>query len=60
MRSSKAKKDANVLKDASEIAAARARAFEEVYALQGIGAGFSLEEDLEEERRQERLREDQQ
>lgn len=54
MRSSEPKKDS------SEIAAARARAFQDVYALEGIGAGFPLEEDLEEERRQARLREDNQ
>lgn len=32
--------------------------WEEVYALQGIGREFPLEEDLEEERRKERARED--
>jgi hypothetical protein len=48
------------MKDTREIAAARAGIFEEVYALQGIGAGFPLEEDLEQERRQARLREDNQ
>jgi bifunctional DNA-binding transcriptional regulator/antitoxin component of YhaV-PrlF toxin-antitoxin module len=38
----------------------RASSFEEVYKLRGIGRAFPLDEALEEERRQARLREDNQ
>ena len=56
MRNSKPKRP-KPNKNSTEDVAERARRFQEVYALQGIGADFPLEEDIEEERRQERLRE---
>ncbi len=44
--------------DSSGRLALQPSSFEEVYALQGIGAGFPLDEALEEERRRARANED--